>query len=57
MIYLTNKTLYNSIASRITKEDLRYKGKKITITGWMCKYFNDDLNLPEGTITDIKFKN
>ena len=53
MIYLCNKQMYNSIASLVTKKDLSNSQK--SLDGWMINYFNDWLNLPTGTITEIRF--
>ena len=54
MIYVCNKQMYDSIAILVTKKDLQ--DSKKSLYGWMLSYFNGWLNLPEDTITEIRFK-
>jgi hypothetical protein len=41
------------ISSQVTRKDL--DDSKLSLYGWMLNYFNNWLNLPEGTITEIRF--
>ena len=54
MIYLCSKLLYNAIASKVTKDDL--KNSKLTLSGFICRYLGRQLNLPDETITKIRTK-
>lgn len=53
MIYVCKKELYNSIAGEVTTRDLR--DSKLTLNGFMCRYFESWLSMPKGTITKIQF--
>ena len=54
MIYRCKKTMYDSIAVLVTTRDL--KENKLTLNGFMCRYFEQWNNLELGTITRIEFK-
>ena len=53
MIYKCRKTMYDSIAILVTTKDLR--DSKLTLSGFMCRYFEQWNRLESGTITRIEF--
>ena len=52
MIYQCKQELYNSIANSVKRRDLEIT--KLSLHGFILWYINDWLNLPEGTITQIR---
>jgi len=54
MIYLCKKQMYDAIALVVSKKDL--KTKELTLDGFMCRYFEEQLCLPKNSITKIELK-